>query len=486
VILRSVAGGGRHGGSDSLNLDSFHVNGGRGVNGSGNGKTGRNGKTAYLDVPVGTVAREIIYDDEDSGDDGEFVTFYDFDNEGQGAAGGGGDKDNKARSGPRTFTYGRTFDLSEPGVEFLVAQGGRGGLGNIARDPRKISYRNIQLRIAEEERVAAEEAAKAKAKRRRRAEEGADYETDSESEDEEEEEEVGADDVDDGYDGMYDFLDEPDDAMRHVSGDPGEMIAYELELKSIADIGLVGYPNAGKSTLLSCVSRARPAVAPYPFTTLHPFVGIVEFRDGKRISVADIPGLVDGAAEHNAGLGHSFLRHIERTRALAYVVDVGSGMGGDLPLEEAGGGAEEEEQEEQEDGEKEAPADAADDHSLHVTDIATLEQCVERAAVQLTNLRAELDMYAPGMSARPAVVVANKLDTIDLEAVRQSLAERREEEGAEEEQTLDIMAMLAPLGACVSNDPNRPATVIPLSARAAVGVRPLVRELRGLMEWHAE
>lgn len=99
------------------------------------------------------------------------------------------------------------------------------------------------------------------------------------------------------------------------TGLPGTSQYYELELKTIADIGLVGYPNAGKSTLLSRISRATPEIAPYPFTTLHPMVGIVEFPDSFRMSVADIPGLIEGAHK-NVGLGHDFLRHIERTKVI--------------------------------------------------------------------------------------------------------------------------------------------------------------------------
>ena len=443
VILRAISGKGRHGGSDSLNLDSFHVNAGRGINGSGNGKTGRNGKSVYLDVPVGTVAKEIIYESELDDDlyDSEFEEYYDTDS----------DSDSHPA---QNFTYGRTFDLCNPGDEFIAAKGGRGGLGNIARDPRKIAYNIVQKRKAKEEREEASNAA-AQADRESGTSHVGSEGNDSES--------VATDIVDGGkIDDMYDIEERMDadmlSAMRHVKGSNGETVTYELELKSIADIGLVGYPNAGKSTLLGCVSRARPAVAPYPFTTLHPFVGIVEFRDGERISVADIPGLVDGAAERNAGLGHSFLRHIERTRALAYVVDVGSGLGGDMPLQD----------------------DSTDgfDQSLMIADMDTLKASIERASIQLTNLRCELDMYAPGMGSRPSVVIANKLDTIDLGAVQASLGDS--DDGAGE--PFDIMSLLSPLGACVSNNSDSPATVIPLSARSNVGIRPLVRELRALME----
>ena len=103
----------------------------------------------------------------------------------------------------------------------------------------------------------------------------------------------------------------------------GEEFHLELELKTIADVGLVGYPNVGKSTFLNVVSNAKPKIAAYPFTTLTPNIGTIEFDDFSRITIADIPGIVDGAHQ-NHGLGHDFLKHIERTKVLAYVLDMGS------------------------------------------------------------------------------------------------------------------------------------------------------------------
>lgn len=103
-------------------------------------------------------------------------------------------------------------------------------------------------------------------------------------------------------------------------GKPGDEKVLVLELKLLADVGLIGYPNAGKSTLISVVSRARPKIADYPFTTLVPNLGVVGYKDHKSFVVADIPGLIEGASE-GAGLGHQFLRHVERCKFLVHVVD---------------------------------------------------------------------------------------------------------------------------------------------------------------------
>jgi GTP-binding protein len=147
-------------------------------------------------------------------------------------------------------------------------------------------------------------------------------------------------------------------------GEPGENLELQLELKLLADVGLIGFPNAGKSTLLSMISAARPKIANYPFTTLQPNLGVVGIGDYSFV-VADIPGLIEGAHQ-GAGLGFDFLRHVERTRLLIHVVDT-AGVDGRDPV--------------------------ADYHQINE----------------------ELRLYRPELAERPQVVALNKLDLPDAE-----------------------------------------------------------------------
>ncbi len=186
-----------------------HIRAEEGESGSGSLRHGRNGKDIYLDVPLGTVAKDA--------ETGEIL-----------------------------------FEITEPGEEKIIVKGGRGGLGNA------------------------------------------------------------------------NFKTSTNQTPRYAQ--PGELGVegwFILELKILADVGLVGFPNAGKSTLLSTVSAARPKVADYAFTTLEPSVGIVNYYDDKSFVMADIPGIIEGASE-GKGLGHRFLRHIERNSVLLFMVPADS------------------------------------------------------------------------------------------------------------------------------------------------------------------
>lgn len=144
-------------------------------------------------------------------------------------------------------------------------------------------------------------------------------------------------------------------------GTQGEERDLVLELKLLADVGLVGFPNAGKSSLIARVSRARPKVADYPFTTLVPNLGMVAYKDGLSFVMADIPGLIEGAAE-GAGLGHQFLRHVERCRVLIHLVDLSAEGPGRSPLQD------------------------------------------------FNVLNRELERFSPELASKPQVVAANKVD----------------------------------------------------------------------------
>lgn len=154
-------------------------------------------------------------------------------------------------------------------------------------------------------------------------------------------------------------------------GEPGEERFLKLQLKLLADVGLVGFPNAGKSTLIARVSAARPKIADYPFTTLTPHLGVVRLSDDRSFVVADVPGLIEGA-HAGLGLGHQFLRHIERTKVLVHLVDV-SGASGRDPVQ----------------------------------DFDTINE--------------ELRLFDAGLEAKPQLVAANKIDALDDPARLQAL-----------------------------------------------------------------
>jgi len=165
----------------------------------------------------------------------------------------------------------------------------------------------------------------------------------------------------------------------HQSGGKGEERELQLELKLLADVGLVGFPNAGKSTFISTVSAARPKIADYPFTTLEPHLGVVDMGDFRTFVIADVPGLIEGA-HTGAGLGDRFLRHIERTKLLLHLVDVSS-----LPQQEP--------------------------------------------VVSYETVNRELASYSKDLVTRPQFIVATKIDALDDPQRLKSLHERAERDG---------------------------------------------------------
>jgi GTP-binding protein len=150
---------------------------------------------------------------------------------------------------------------------------------------------------------------------------------------------------------------------RTEPGRPGEDKHLRLELKLLADVGLVGFPNAGKSTLIARISAARPKIADYPFTTLTPNLGVVRLSGDRSFVMADVPGLIEGA-HRGLGLGHQFLRHLERTRLLVHLVDISGASGRD-------------------------------------------------SVADLDTVRRELELFQPALAAKPQIVVANKMDACD-------------------------------------------------------------------------
>ena len=176
------------------------------------------------------------------------------------------------------------------------------------------------------------------------------------------------------------FVSSTNRAPRRIEpGEDGEEKQLHLELKLLADVGLVGFPNAGKSTLISRISAAHPKIADYPFTTLAPNLGVVSLSGDRSFVVADVPGLIKGAHEGH-GLGHQFLRHIERTKILVHLVDVSSASGRD-PVED------------------------------------------------FDTIRDELHRFNPDVAAKPQIVVASKIDALDdpsrLEQLRRHVRKKR-------------------------------------------------------------
>ncbi|HEV7405465.1 MAG TPA: GTPase ObgE [Chthoniobacteraceae bacterium] len=306
-----------HADTHTDNLTSFFyepiIKGRHGGHGMGKECYGKSAEDKILRVPVGTIVYRLQPPEERTGleasvEYGTSAQYINLEKSPEDVV----EPAEGEEGGPEPLDVTKLeiiVDLTEPGQEFVLCKGGKGGKGNV-------HFKSSQNRVP----------------------------------------------------------------TQFTYGEEGEKGTYYLELRKIADVGLVGYPNAGKSTLLTKVSAARPKVAAYPFTTLTPHIGVVETPGYQRFTVADIPGLIEGA-HANVGLGHEFLRHIVRCKLLAFVVDI-AGTDGREPV------------------------------------------------ADLESLRREINLYDKSLSERPWIVVANKMDHPDaeekLKAFRQRFREKVE------------------------------------------------------------
>ena len=199
-------------------------------------------------------------------------------------------------------------------------------------------------------------------------------------------------------------------AQERALPTPPTSMNLQLELKLIADLGLVGYPNAGKSTLLHAMSRAKPKIAPYPFTTLHPLVGCIEYKDNKQILMADVPGLIQGAAS-GRGRGMDFLRHLERTKALLYIVDGSLNLSKDIHHIHSHNTTQD-------------ARDPVHDFNVLVHELTLYDQQKNHQNLydhDNSYIQTSYHHQSQGMLSRPALVVVNKLDLIPTEDQRQQI-----------------------------------------------------------------